>query len=112
MSIPFLIFMLGMFPLGPLMIWLAIREIYRRVPTSDRALAASIAGIGCGYHFGLIVVTLAAGGLPILKYLPWAAAGFALLFVVAFPVVFMMMPSAKHLLRNVTRAEKRQPDGT
>lgn len=90
----------------PFVLMAAITTIYRRVPMSDRGLAAVIAG-AFALYFGLVpAVLFALLGVSAGFVLAWLAGSSALSFGVVYPLTRAMMPSWQHLLKNVPRAQR------
>lgn len=106
MPIVTVIVWMGTIILGPLVVAVAIREVYRRVVLTDRGLAAAAAAIFSAYCIATMILGPVLVGLPIATLFLWASIGFVGIFVVVFPLTMMGMPTLKYLLRNVPRAEQ------
>ena len=99
---------LGLIILKPFVIGAAIRAVYRRLPLTDRALAAISAAIFSAYFVMLPLLLFVLAGVPLGDLLLWGLIGLVSTFIVSFPLASMMMPSLFYLLRNVPRAPRLQ----
>lgn len=102
------IVLVGLILLMPFILAAAVREVYRRVPMTDRGLAAAASGFFTVYFSGIVIGGLLWAGAEPMILVIGGGIHMVLCFAVTYPLAYASLPSLHHQLRNVPPARKNE----